>query len=97
MCHERKRKLAVQYQRWELASRGRLAGVGLKPPSAAASKIRGDGQHRTTWTGTMSHASALCTVLPDIVSFILKKSVEFNSAKNIQHKLDKVFPIIACI
>jgi hypothetical protein len=27
----------------------------------------------------------------------LKKSVEFNPAKNIQHKLDKIFSIIACI
>ncbi len=29
------------YQRWELASRSRLAGAGFKPPGAAASKRRG--------------------------------------------------------
>jgi len=31
------------------------------------------------------------------VPFNLKKSVEFNPAKNIQHKLDKIFSITACI
>ena len=41
MCHERKRKLAVLYQRWEWASRSRFAGTDFKPPSAAAFKRRG--------------------------------------------------------
>ena len=44
VCHERERKLAVLYQRWEKASRSRLAGVGFKPPSAAAFKRRGSEQ-----------------------------------------------------
>ena len=36
MCHEHERKLVMLYQRWELASRSRLAGAGFKLPSAAA-------------------------------------------------------------
>ena len=34
-------KLAELYRRWEKASRGRLSGVGFKPPGAAALKRRG--------------------------------------------------------
>ena len=41
MCHEHGRKLVMLYRRWELASRSRLAGVGFKPPGAAALKRRG--------------------------------------------------------
>ena len=41
VCHEHKRELVVLYQRWELASRSRLAGAGFKLPSAAAFKRRG--------------------------------------------------------
>ena len=29
VCHEQKRELLMLYQRWELASRSRLAGVGF--------------------------------------------------------------------
>jgi len=46
VCHERERKLAVLYQRWEQASRSRLAGAGFKPPRAAAFKRRGSEQLR---------------------------------------------------
>jgi hypothetical protein len=38
VCHERRCEPAVLYQRWESASRNRLAGADIKPPSAAASK-----------------------------------------------------------
>jgi hypothetical protein len=41
VCHELKRKPEVLYQRWEKASRSRLAGAGFKPPDAAALKRRG--------------------------------------------------------
>jgi hypothetical protein len=41
VCHERKRELAMLYQRWESASRSRLAGADFKPPSAAMFKRRG--------------------------------------------------------
>jgi len=41
VCHEHERELVMLYQRWEKASRSRLAGVGFKPPSAAAFKRRG--------------------------------------------------------
>jgi hypothetical protein len=41
VCHEHKRELVVLYRRWEQASRSRLAGVGFKPPGAAAFKRRG--------------------------------------------------------
>ena len=34
-------RAAMLFQRWELASRNRLAGAGFKPPSAAAFKRRG--------------------------------------------------------
>ncbi len=40
VCHERRRKPAMLYRRWESASRNRLAGAGSKPPSAAAFKRR---------------------------------------------------------
>jgi len=36
VCHEHERELVVLYQRWETASRSRLAGAGFKPPGAAA-------------------------------------------------------------
>jgi len=38
VCHEQKRELLMLYRRWEGASRSRLAGVGFKPPGAAASR-----------------------------------------------------------
>ena len=38
VCHERRCEPAMLYQRWESASRNRLAGADIKPPSAAASK-----------------------------------------------------------
>jgi hypothetical protein len=41
VCHEHERELVVLYQRWEQASRSRLAGAGFKLPSAAAFKRRG--------------------------------------------------------
>ncbi len=41
VCHEHKCELVVLYQRWETASRSRLAGAGFKLPSAAAFKRRG--------------------------------------------------------
>ena len=41
VCHEHERELVMLYQRWETASRSRLAGAGFKLPSAAAFKRRG--------------------------------------------------------
>ncbi len=46
VCHERKRKLAMLYLRWEKASRNLLAGADFKPPGAAAFKRRGSERPR---------------------------------------------------
>ena len=46
VCHEHERKLVVLYQRWEMASRSRLAGADFKLPGAAAFKRRGGEQLR---------------------------------------------------